>query len=193
MRRLGTILTLDMSLCATGWAVLRTNGIPEELVATGCITTKPGRNRKGNQAADDIRRAGEVASAILGLLREYQPDLIVGELPYGSQHAKAAKAEGMCKGIMASLREFQQVPCLWVLPQAGKLSVCGVENASKANVERVVLEWWPEAVEGLKTAQVEHVADALAAATAARTADLHAMTRRLEALKEVKWEGERKR
>lgn len=174
---MGMILALDMSLANTGWAALRLASQPEELCGTGCIVTKPGANRKGNQSADDIRRATEIATGIDALIVEYRPLLIVGELPYGSQHAAAAKAEGICKGIMGGLRTWAGVPCLWVRPQQSKFAVCGAEDAAKADVQKVVEGWWPRAFAGLKKAHIEHVADALAAVVAARASDLYMMVR----------------
>ncbi|MHB8997658.1 MAG: crossover junction endodeoxyribonuclease RuvC [Armatimonadota bacterium] len=171
------ILALDMSLVNTGWAAVSTISQPEELYGTGCIVTKPGPNRKGQQSADDIRRSSEIAAAIACLIAEYKPLLIVGELPYGSQGATAAKAEGICKGIMGGLRAWTGVPCLWVRPQASKFAVCGAEDAAKAEVQKVVDGWWPHAFESLKKAHVEHVADALAAVVAARASDLYMMVR----------------
>lgn len=171
----GKILAVDMSLCNTGWAVTRLIGQPEEVVATGCIVTAPGANRKGNVAADDMRRADIITMGLLDVIELHEPDLIVAEMPFGSQSAVSAKGEGMCKGIMVALRRCQEVPCLWVLPSLGKFATCGCKDASKEHVQKIILSLWPGCFIGLKNKACEHVADALAALIAVRSSDLYMM------------------
>ena len=67
------------------------------------------------------------------------------------------------------------MPCLWVLPSLGKFAVCGCKDASKDDVQKVILNWWPGCFIGLKSKAVEHVADALAAQVAVRTSDMYMM------------------
>ena len=169
---MGIILALDVAFCNTGWAVVDAGGAnPEPLVAAGCITTKPSRD-KGPKGAADIERVAEIARGLEGVVDRYGPHLIVGELPYGSKDASAAVAAGICKGILGSLRVWAVVPCVWVTPQAGKKALTGSASGSKAKVQDAVLEIWPEVG---TLVGFEHICDALAGLVAARGSDLYMM------------------
>jgi len=173
MANIGRILTLDISLVATGWAAVLPGDAPEPLVTFGCIITKPDR-RERLKGADDINRVSSMVRQLRDIIAEWQPGLIIGELPYGSQSATSAKAHGICLGVMGALRVHHELPCQWVTPQASKKAVVGRKDASKEQVQAVVLQLWPE-IARAKNAHLEHIADAMAALVAARETDLYRM------------------
>lgn len=167
------IITLDISLVATGYAVLDLGEVPERLVEFGCVTTKPDRQER-LKGADDIRRVSDMALRLSQLTEDHRPALIIGELPYGSRSAASAKAQGICLGVFGSLRIYHAVPCHWVTPQSTKKALTGRMDASKEQVFAAVAAIWPEITEAKKGEQ-EHIADALAAAVASRQCDLYRM------------------
>ena len=171
---MGRILALDVSECATGWAVVDAAG-PWDLkvVRHGCIVTKPGGKRVG-KTEDDIRRCSEIAAAVQEVVEGWLPRLIVAEMPTGSQRASGAKAQGMCLGILGAIRIILDVPCVWITPQAVKKAAGGVLNASKEQVQNGVLDYWPH-MEFRNKVEREAVCDALGALMAARGTDLYLM------------------
>jgi Holliday junction resolvasome RuvABC endonuclease subunit len=175
---MGRIITLDVSECATGWAVVTAQG-PDVLTVErhGCIVTKPGGKRVG-KTADDIRRCSEIAAAVAEIVEGWPPRLIVAEMPTGSQRAAGAKAMGMCLGILGSVRIILDIPCEWITPQAVKKAAGGKLNATKGEVQAGVLERWPD-LQFRNQVEREAVCDALGALLAARGTDLYLMAARV--------------
>jgi len=166
------ILTLDVSLAATGWAVVSLHGsTPETIQDCGCIRTKPD-HRERVKGADTVHRVRSIARQLRDIIGQYQPIAIVAELPYGSQHAASAVAQGICYGIIGALAETHGIPLVMVTPQQSKQQVAGCRNASKSAIQECVFRWWPEASRGDGD---EHVADALAALVAARDSEIYRM------------------
>jgi len=175
-------MALDVSLANTGWAVVEADGnFPEKLLAGDCIKTTPDPREK-TKGADAIRRVAEIVRGLHLAIMHYRPVLLVAELPYGSKDASSAVAQGICYGVVGSVRQLLGIPLHETTPQAGKAAVAGKQNASTDAVQAAVLELWPEAGTwgGRRGNGWEHVADALAALVASRTSDLYRMAARSE-------------
>lgn len=117
----GTILTNDPSFTAWGYAILTFQG---EILETGCISTKPVdkmlRIRKGD---DRIRRTSELLTHIKGLINDWNVQLILSELPHGSQNAQAAIMLGIVSGVAQAASVFLDIPIEWYSENDAKKSL----------------------------------------------------------------------
>jgi len=171
---MGKIVTLDVSECATGYAVVMAAGdFPEQVLAHGCIVTKPEQNRV-SKMHDDVRRVCLLAGDLQGLVERWVPSLIVAELPSWSQSASGAKAQGISLGVLGALRIFTDTPCVWIDPKETKEAATGARKGSKEDVQDGVLAIWPD-LEFRNNVEREAVCDALGALVAARATDLYMM------------------
>lgn len=130
-----TVLSLDPSYNATGWAVLSYDASANritQVVACGWIETR--RDKKTPVTFNDIQRIYTIAGALNSLLDEYTPDVVCSEIPLGSQSASAAKSLGIAKGIVTSICCVRGATARYINPLAVKLAVCGKRNAEKSEV-----------------------------------------------------------
>lgn len=174
---MGRIITLDVSLRATGFAVVDASRQPEKLLQYGYIPTMPDKKHRGRRAEDDIRRVSLIVLQLRTLLEEWQPDLIVAELPSWSQSSRGAVAQGISLGVLGALRVMNAVPCLWVDPQETKIGATRTKKASKSQVQAAVVRVWP-ALECHNDDEREAVCDSLGALMFARSTDLYLMAAR---------------
>jgi Holliday junction resolvasome RuvABC endonuclease subunit len=118
--------------------------------------------------SDDIERARKLHEGLHNFIQD--ADLVIVEVPVGSQSARAMASYGICIGIIASIDK----PLIQVTPTEVKLAACGKKTASKAEMIDWATNQFPEAnwikhkskgewVLGNKN---EHLADAVAAIVA---------------------------
>lgn len=132
-----TILGLDPSLTAYGFALVTLEEQPRVLVA-GCVRTKPDNASKHVYQADrDGARIDELARGLLDVLAR-KPSLVACEAPAGSQHANAAKALGMSYGLTRALLVAVDVSVITVQAHEVKVTIGGGKGASKDDVARGV-------------------------------------------------------
>lgn len=173
---MGNIITLDVSLRATGFAVVDARSKPERLLTTGYIPTKP--DRKQSRTADDIRSVSIIVEKLQELITRWKPALVVAELPCWSQSSRGAVAQGISVGVLGAVRQISSTPCVWITPQETKIGATGIKNASKSQVQAGILKVWPE-LTWKNNAEKEAVCDALGALIYARNADLYLMASQL--------------
>ena len=115
--------------------------------------------------SDDINRARSLHDAMQGFIQDV--DLVIVEVPVGSQSARAMASYGICVGLLSSISQ----PLIQVTPSEVKLVAVGSKTASKAQMIDWATNLYPNAnwikrkqkgkwVLGNKN---EHLADALAA------------------------------
>lgn len=109
------ILGLDLSLTATGWALVW-DGSPK----WGVIKS---RNRS-------VKRLSEIRNAVLDIINQTQPSLAVIEgYSYGSSHGMAGLAE--LGGVIRLLLLDMGIPFIVVAPATNKKFATGKGNAEK--------------------------------------------------------------
>ena len=90
------------------------------------------RRPKGmTKSTDDLRRARECLSQVQQKIIEWQPDIIVAEVPFGSQSARASWSLGITIGVLAGIGDFIEVT-----PRQVKTAT-GEPNADKD----MMIEW----------------------------------------------------
>lgn len=115
--------------------------------------------------SDDINRARTLHEALHGFIADV--DLVVVEVPVGSQSARSMASYGVCIGIIASI----QKPLIQVTPAEVKLASVGSKTASKAEMIDWATNTYPAADwirhkqrgELVLSNKNEHIADATAA------------------------------
>jgi Holliday junction resolvasome RuvABC endonuclease subunit len=121
--------------------------------------------KKVRKSSDDLRRATELAE----VLREGEAwaDLIMAEIPSGSQSARACLGAGVCIGLLASLTK----PLIQVSPTEAKKVAVGRATATKDEMIDWAYKLYPNLNwlthggskrPGKLTDANEHLADALA-------------------------------
>lgn len=115
--------------------------------------------------SDDLNRARLLHNAVQEFVKDV--DLVIVEVPVGSQSARAMASYGVCIGLLSSIKQ----PLIQVTPSEVKLAAVGSKTASKAEMIDWATALHPKAnwlkhkrngqwVLGSKN---EHLADALAA------------------------------
>ena len=128
------------------------------------IQTEKSTNKQVRVSSDDFSRATVLAKSLKEI--ETEVDFWIGEIPSGSQNARANTSFGIAIGVMASLnKSFIQVS-----PSEVKMAVIGRKTAPKhemidwAMKTYPALDWKTKRVKGVTTPvnENEHMADALA-------------------------------
>ena len=133
------------------------------LVHTESLKKRP---RGLSKASDDLRRARESLQAIHTKIASWGPQVVIAEVPFGSQSARAAWGLGIAVGILASLEGLVEVS-----PREVKAAT-GEPHADKDYMIEWAMEKHPEAPWAWRkykgtlisvSSTNEHLADALAA------------------------------
>lgn len=124
------VMTNDPSMTAWGWAILDKFG---KVCASGAIKTKPIEKKLRIRVGDDnIRRITEINTELLRIIDEYNPALIVSELPSGgSQSAIAATMLGFVTAILQTIAIVKDIPIEWFSEGDAKMAVCGKRSIEK--------------------------------------------------------------
>ena len=116
----------------------------------------------------DLERAKTLYTALHDFIADV--DMVMVEIPVGSQSARAMASYGICIGILSSI----QKPLIQVTPNEVKLAACSTKTATK----QMMIDWatntFPDAPwltkkqhgEVSYVSKNEHLADALAAIVA---------------------------
>jgi len=129
-------------------------------------TAPDNKNKKQvRKNSDDLCRAKLLVEATNNFLADV--DIIIAEIPVGSQSSRASVSYGVCVGILASIRR----PIIQVMPNEVKLISVGSKTASKADMIKWATTAYPKANWLTKKQhgvisyvdKNEHLADAVAA------------------------------
>jgi len=101
-----TVLTLDPSKTATGWAVLRGT----KCVDAGCYVFKSQLDKKRSSIDKFWEFNLEYTSFLYDLVRRYWVNEVCSEFPHGSQSYNAAVSLTTVKNIIGSLKPVLEMP-----------------------------------------------------------------------------------
>ena len=140
------VMGIDMAFSNVGLAMCTvdlTNPANPKVVVQDlcCVHTESVKKRpRGlSKASDDLRRAREALSAIRAQIATWQPDVIVAEVPFGSQSARASWALGIAIGVLASIDDLVEVT-----PREVKVAT-GEPHADKSEMIEWAMDRHPEA------------------------------------------------
>jgi Holliday junction resolvasome RuvABC endonuclease subunit len=153
------ILANDPSICAWGYSVLDQNG---NVLDFGCIKTESGGKKMRIRKSDDrTRRVHEINERLLSMIKKYNVEYMVSELPHGSQNASAAVMIGACIGIMQTLSDTLQIGLEWFSENDSKKCALGKSTAEKKEMIEAMSKIYDIKWTGTKYID-EAVADSLA-------------------------------
>lgn len=134
---------LDPAFAAFGiarlWLDLKTLEFEFDRFRTVWTDKRAGKGKVVRQNSDDLRRATELHDALHEELKGCT--VAFGEIPSGSQRARAAFAFGVAVGVLASVK----IPLIQVMPLETKLGSVGSKTAEKPEIIAWAAERFPEA------------------------------------------------
>jgi Holliday junction resolvasome RuvABC endonuclease subunit len=144
-----------------------------EITQVSLQKTEKSKVKQVKVNSDDLYRATLLLKSINDFLSGV--DLVFIEVPQGSQSASAAKAYGVCIGLIAGIK----IPYIQVNPTQVKIAATGNKTASKAEMINWAVDMYPELnwltkkQKGLVslTNDNEHIADSIAAIHAGLRSD----------------------
>ena len=126
------ILTNDPSLTAWGWVIVDTKG---NVIKAGCIKTESEHKKRRIRKGDDtIRRVSEINEQLLKLVYENNVQILLSELPHGSQNAQAAVMIGIVTAIVQTISDIKGFPIEWYSEQDAKKHLLNKRSATKKEV-----------------------------------------------------------
>lgn len=161
------IIGLDPSLTCTGICIVQCEGLPEQQVGLGWVSTDPqSTKRRIFSGDDDVRRlrlvldsmeaAWSKASRPSGALSVD----VVAEMPAGSQSYRGAVVIGMMVGWITTWCYDRNLDLRWVSPSDVKMALAGKKSASKDDMVAAAIRLGVEMPKAPKPAR-EGMADAL--------------------------------
>lgn len=124
------ILSCDPSLTAWGYSIYDTSA--NRVIGYGVIQTSPeDKKRKIRKGDDRIRRITVIANRLLEIIKQYQVNYIVSELPHGSQSAVVAVMIGLVTGVLQTLGITKGIPVEWYYESDCKAMVHGRKDVTK--------------------------------------------------------------
>ena len=161
------VLGIDPSFRNTGLAFgfldVETNRL--EVMDLALLKTEVTKAKQVRRNSDDLRCAGELAAALFAACKGFQPDLVVAEVPSGTQSSRASWTLGITLGILATLR-LSYNPLIEVAPQAVKRYFAGSKTANKRTMIDTAYTRYPHLpwlTQGSRLMNDnEHLADAVA-------------------------------
>ena len=146
-------------MTAWGWVVVDELSNP---IACGCIKTAPENKKKRIRKSDDTgRRATEIISTLLDVVRHYNIQYLLSESPHGSQNASAAVMIGLVSGVMYTMSECMKIPLETYSEQDAKKAVLHKKSATKDEMIEAISKLYTVKWKNIKYAD-EAIADALA-------------------------------
>lgn len=137
-----------------------------ELDELKLVETSPDNKNKKvvRKNSDDLTRAGKLFKATKAFIEDV--DVVIAEVPVGSQSARSMASYGICVGILASLN----IPIIQVTPQEVKVIATGSKTASKQDMIDWAYATYPKSNfifhtrngQQILSNKNEHLADAIA-------------------------------
>jgi Holliday junction resolvasome RuvABC endonuclease subunit len=153
-----TILANDPSLTGWGYVVVRN----DKVFAGGCIKTAPEHKKKRiRKTDDDLRRIHDINMELLLIIRSWNVNYIVSEIPHGSQTASGAVMVGTVRGIMQTIADCLEIPIETYSEQESKKTVLGKKTATKTEMVNAIGNVYDMPYVGVKYKD-EAIADAMA-------------------------------
>jgi len=154
-----TILTNDPSMTAWGFAVIDYKGT---VLYSACIKTVPKHKKLRIRKGDDtVHRISEINTILKKVIKDFNVQFILSELPHGSQNAQAAVMIGVVTAISQTFADALEIAIEWYSEGDTKKFMLGKQAATKQEmidaVDKAIEIKWT----GTKYKD-EAVADALA-------------------------------
>jgi len=125
-----TILGVDPGTARVGWGLLSEHAGKLTTKSYGCVTTEKTKTPEA--------RLSDIYHAFTALLTQLAPDCVSVEDLFFATNAKTAIAVGQARGVILLAAAEHNIPVISYSPVAIKKAICGVGNAPKDQVGRMV-------------------------------------------------------
>lgn len=169
------VLGCDPGLANFGIAVVELE--PLRVITLEVLRTKKS-TAKALVADDNVRRSREIAASLLELCK-HRPVAICAEAMSHPRNASAAGKLSMSWGVLSAISALLDIPIVQASPQRIKKATCGRADASKAEVQRALVDRFGALVWPTPGGVIEHAADALGAVIACLDSDVMRMARQM--------------
>lgn len=130
------LISLDIGFSHTGWSIFDKGG----LVDIGLIETEKTEKKMIRTSDDNVRRCIDIADSLDTLKQKYKIQGMLGELPAGTQNARAANHFGLIIGTVGVTAHFLNLPAEWCSQQEVKKAVAGDRFATKDEIMKIICE-----------------------------------------------------
>lgn len=130
------LISLDIGFSNTGWSIFDKGG----LLDIGVIQTKKTAKKMIRVSDDNVCRCIEIANELDILKQKYKLQGVLGELPSGSQNARAANQFGLIIGTVGVAAHFLGLPAEWCSQQEVKKAVTGNRFGGKDEIMLAVCD-----------------------------------------------------
>lgn len=138
------VLGLDGSLQNFGLAVVTVDNDSRDIVKVeNLVLSKTGKDGKAKRADDDFARFSQHWTEINAIIKQYDINIIFGEIPSGSRDVRAAFAFGGVTAMLAGLGQKYTVKT--VTPSEVKVAATGNRHADKEDVIVAMHKLYPDA------------------------------------------------
>lgn len=124
------ILGIDPGTARIGWGLIEENANTLTTRSYGIITTDKSETQE--------KRLSVVFRSCTALLTKLKPDCMSVEDLFFATNAKTAIAVGQARGVILLAASEQHIPVVSYSPIAVKKAICGVGNAPKEQVGRMI-------------------------------------------------------
>lgn len=163
------VLGVDCSLNNLGCCVCEVDDhLHMKVLTTKLFQNNESDNKKGLKSFQDLDKAKRFANYLKFMIGEYNIDIVVGEVPCGSQSSRACTSAGVVTGLLGSIASFCDF--VGVTPIQAKKASVGSKTASKEEIIEWVRTTFPEVQVPLQkrggefkiVKKFEHEADSIA-------------------------------
>lgn len=160
------ILGVDPALSNMGLAFASLDLQTDELILDDLrlVQTDSQKGKTVRQSSDDLRRAQILAGELM--LAQNRADIVIAEIPTGTQSARGAMSNGIALGVIAGAHK----PLIQVNPTEVKMASVGIKTATKSEMIEWAMKKYPSLPwlmrkskgEYVPMNDNEHLADAVA-------------------------------
>ena len=175
------VLGVDPGFAATGVAVVELLPVGERVLHLGVIRTAKDNKKRNTLAADDnMRRTREIWRELDALIAHHGCVALAIEAESPMRNASAAAKVSKAHAVVGCLAEQRGLPVVSCSPQRMKKLLCGVQTASKDDIESALLARYGNHIENLFEGPEglrEHAFDSLGAVVASLDSEVVRMAR----------------
>ena len=168
-----TALCLDLTLANCGLSVMDIYDVNDiDVVYIDLVVTEKSKEKSLRRNSDDLARARAINDEIQKIIKEFDCNIIIAEMPEGTQSSRAAFSFGTTNGILAC----QTLPIIEVRAVDAKKVAVNTKSAAKSKMIDWAFKTYPhldwkigvrknrpaKITRDMLTAKNEHIADSIA-------------------------------
>lgn len=161
------ILGVDPGFASLGLAAVELTLQTCAPLAAWVVHTEPSARKQAVRASEDnVRRCGELATALEAAVTRWSPVALAAETMSWPRNAGSAAKVALCWGVLVAVAHRHGLPLVQASPQDVKRALLGTKTASKEEMIAEVERRWPGLELSTQATLQEHAADAVAVVVA---------------------------